>query len=145
MQRVSEADVTVEGQVVGNIQKGLLVLISVEDADDQNDVDYMAEKIINLRIFEDDAGKMNESLFDINGEILVVSQFTLHGDCRKGRRPSFIQASRPEKAIELYEAFIQACKEKNIKTKAGTFQAEMQVRLCNEGPVTLLVDSKKIF
>lgn len=145
VQRVTDANVTVEDKVVGNIQGGLLVLLGVEDVDTEQDVEYMVEKITNLRIFEDEEGKMNKSLIDVNGEILVISQFTLHGDCRKGRRPSFTQAARPEKAVLLYESFVQKCLDINIKTETGVFQAEMQVRLCNDGPVTLLIDSKKTF
>lgn len=145
VQRVSEADVTVEDQVVGKIETGLMVLVGIEEIDTDEDVNYMVEKIVNLRIFEDNEGKMNLSLLDIQGEILAISQFTLLGDCRKGRRPSFIQAARPEKAVLLYEAFVNKCQEKGIKTETGVFQAEMKVKLCNDGPVTVLVDSQKIF
>ncbi len=145
VQRVSEADVTVGNDVTGIIKSGLMVLIGVEETDTKADADYMAEKIVNLRIFEDEAGKMNLSLMDIKGEILAVSQFTLLGDCRKGRRPSFIQAARPEKAVDLYDHFVEKCRQMGIKAETGVFQAEMKVRLCNEGPVTVLVDSKKLF
>lgn len=145
VQRVSEAEVLVENNIEGSIKTGIVILLGVEESDTQDDVVYMADKIVNLRIFEDEEGKMNRSLLDINGAILVISQFTLYGDCRKGRRPSFIQAARPEKASQLYESFIDKCKSMSIKTESGVFQAEMKVRLCNDGPVTLLIDSKKVF
>ena len=145
VQRVTESNVTVDGKVEGKIQTGLLVLLGVEEEDTQQDVNYLSEKVVNLRIFEDEDGKMNQSLLDVKGELLVISQFTLFGDCRKGRRPSFVQAARPEKANELYEAFVQKCELMNVRTETGVFQAEMKVNLCNHGPVTLLIDSKKVF
>lgn len=145
VQRVKRAKVTVDNEIVGSIDYGILLLFSVEDSDDEKDLEYMCDKVINLRIFEDDDGKMNKSLVDVNGSILVVSQFTLHGDARKGRRPSFISAARPEKAIPLYEKFIQNMKDKGIQTNTGKFGADMQVELVNDGPVTILLDSKKIF
>jgi D-tyrosyl-tRNA(Tyr) deacylase len=120
-------------------------LIGVEETDTKEDAGYLAEKVVNLRVFEDNDGKMNLSLMDIKGEMLAVSQFTLMGDCRKGRRPSFTQAANPEKAIELYNCFIEKCKQIGIKVETGVFQAEMKVRLCNEGPVTLIIDSNKLF
>jgi len=145
VQRVSEADVTVGNDVTGKINSGLMVLIGVEETDTKEDAGYLAEKVVNLRVFEDNDGKMNLSLMDIKGEMLAVSQFTLMGDCRKGRRPSFTQAANPEKAIELYNCFIEKCKQIGIKVETGVFQAEMKVRLCNEGPVTLIIDSNKLF
>ena len=121
----------------------MLVLLGVGHDDTSEDADYLADKIINLRIFEDDAGKMNRSLLDINGEILVVSQFTLLGDCRKGRRPSFVNAAKPEFANTLYEYFVSVLEKKNVPVKTGVFQAMMDVSLVNSGPVTILLESKK--
>lgn len=145
VQRVKYAKVTVESEVIGSIDQGILLLLSVEDNDDEKDLEYMCDKVANLRIFEDENDKMNMSLLDVGGSILVVSQFTLHGDARKGRRPSFIAAARPEKAIPLYEKFIKKMKEQGIKTSSGRFGADMQVELVNDGPVTILLDSKKTF
>ena len=145
VQRVKKSKVTVDDKITGEIKQGLMVLLGVSQDDTYSDVDYLVEKIINLRIFEDCAAKMNESLLDIGGEILVVSQFTLYGDCRKGRRPSFDKAARPEKAKELYDNFVDRCKEFGVVTKTGIFQADMLVDISNDGPVTLLLDSKKEF
>jgi D-tyrosyl-tRNA(Tyr) deacylase len=145
IQRVSCASVTIEGKTVSSISKGLLVLIGVGENDDNSDAVYLAEKTVGLRIFEDDEGKMNLSVSDINGEILVISQFTLYGDCRKGRRPSFIDAARSEKAIPLYEAYVSALANTGLKVGTGVFQADMKVELINDGPVTILLDSKKSF
>lgn len=145
IQRVSSANVVVDHKVVGEIDKGFLVLLGVEDQDTIQDVEYMAEKVVNLRIFEDDNGKMNLSLLNIEGQLLVVSQFTLLGDCRKGRRPSFVNAAEPVKANELYLKFVEKCKSHGITVQTGIFQADMKVNLCNDGPVTMLVDSKKNF
>jgi len=145
VQRVKSASVTVDNEIIGSIGHGILLLISIEDNDDEKDLEYTCDKVANLRIFEDEDDKMNKSLLDVEGSILVVSQFTLHGDARKGRRPSFISAARPEKAIPLYEKFIQNMKDKGIKTSAGKFGADMQVELINDGPVTILLDSKKTF
>ncbi|WP_312353150.1 D-aminoacyl-tRNA deacylase [Aminipila sp.] len=145
VQRVTEADVTVDGKVTGAIEKGFVVLLGVEETDDINDVSYIAEKVSGLRVFEDENEKMNLSLMDVGGQILAVSQFTLLGDARKGKRPSFVKAARPEKAKELYDEFVRQIKEKGIFTGEGVFQADMLVRINNDGPVTILLDSKKIF
>jgi D-tyrosyl-tRNA(Tyr) deacylase len=146
VQRVTSSSVKVNNEVVGSINAGLNVLLGIENNDDESDVKYLADKIINLRIFEDENEKMNLSLIDTLGEVLVISQFTLQGDCRKGRRPSFIDAARPEKAKVLYELFLKYTKEKyKIKVEAGIFQEHMEVSIINDGPVTLLVDSKKRF
>lgn len=144
VQRVKKSHVETNNKIVGEIGKGLMVLLGISEDDKIEDVEYMVEKIINLRIFEDSENKLNLSLLDVGGEILVVSQFTLYGDCRKGRRPSFVRAARPEKAQELYDLFISKLKEKNIKTESGIFQADMTVHIENDGPVTLIIDSEKI-
>ena len=145
VQRVSRASVTVGGEVTGRIGKGFLVLLGVEDGDGQDDVVFMAQKIVGLRVFEDSDGKMNLGLAEVGGEMLVVSQFTLLGDCRKGRRPSFIQAARPELADELYRAFVAEVRGQGIEVQTGRFQQHMDVELVNAGPVTLLLDSRKQF
>jgi D-tyrosyl-tRNA(Tyr) deacylase len=145
VQRVSYAKVTVEEKVTGEIQKGLLVLLGVGHDDTDADIKYLADKIINLRIFEDENGKMNISLNDINGQLLVVSQFTLYGDCRKGKRPSYDKAARPEAAEGIYNRFVEFLRGYGIKVETGKFQAMMSVELQNEGPVTILLDSKKEF
>jgi len=142
LQRVSHARVVVDQEVVGQIGRGLLVLLGVTHSDTALQARWLADKIVGLRIFNDAEGKMNLGLADVGGEVLVVSQFTLHGDCRKGRRPSFIDAAPPEIAIPLYEAFIEAVKIQGIRTATGRFGAMMQVELVNDGPVTLIVDSK---
>ncbi len=145
IQRVSEARVRVDGEVIGAIGPGLLLLLGIAEGDGVSDVDALAEKIVGLRIFEDEAGKMNRSVGEIGGGILVVSQFTLLGDCRQGRRPSFIAAARPEVALPLYESFVAAIRSRGIPVATGRFQADMAVELINDGPVTLLVDSRKQF
>lgn len=145
IQRVINSKVSVENKVVGQIQHGLMVLLGVGLEDSFSDADYLTEKIFNLRIFEDNDEKMNKSLLDVGGEILVVSQFTLYGDCRKGKRPSFDKAARPEKAKELYEYFLDKCTQHGIIAQTGIFQAHMLVDISNDGPVTILLDSKKEF
>lgn len=145
VQRVKEADVSVDDKITGSINKGLMVLLGVEDGDTEADALYMAEKITGLRVFEDKEGKMNLSVVDVGGDILAVSQFTLLGDVRKGKRPSFTKAARPEEANKLYRHFIKLVEERNVKTQEGVFQTEMLVRIYNDGPVTILLDSKKLF
>ena len=145
VQRVSSSKVTVDGEVTGEINKGLLVLLGVTHEDTSKDVDYIIDKVLNLRIFEDENEKMNLSLKDVGGELLVVSQFTLYGDCRKGRRPSFSSAARPEVATKLYEEFIEKARKEGIVTKTGQFGAHMRVDLTNDGPVTILLESNRDF
>lgn len=145
VQRVVKADVKVDETITGSIEKGLMVLLGVEDDDEEADAAYLAEKIAGLRIFEDKDGKMNLSVKDVGGDLLTVSQFTLFGDCRKGKRPSFIKAARPEKANALYRKFVDLCQEQGLHVEEGIFQAEMLVRIYNDGPVTILMDSKKVF
>lgn len=146
IQRVKSASVKVGNEPVGKIDQGLLVLLGIGQEDGEKDIEYLAGKIVNLRIFDDSDGKMNLSLLDTSGQLLVISQFTLYGDCRKGRRPSYDMAAKPERAKSLYENFIKHCTEKyNIKVETGIFQAEMMVELVNHGPVTLLLDSNKDF
>jgi D-tyrosyl-tRNA(Tyr) deacylase len=143
VQRVSSASVTVEETVVSSIGQGLLVLLGVGKSDGPAEIRYLAEKVVGLRIFEDGQGKMNRSLLEVGGELLVVSQFTLYGDARKGRRPSFSEAMEPERANELYHAFCEACRQQGAKVSEGVFRATMKVALINEGPVTLLLDSQR--
>ncbi len=141
VQRVSSGSVEVEGTIVGRIENGLVVLLGITYADTGAEADYLAEKIVNLRIFEDTAGKMNRSLIETGGAMLIISQFTLYGDCRKGRRPSFVAAARPEQAIPLYEQFIDSVRKKGVVVECGEFGAHMKVSLVNDGPVTLIVES----
>lgn len=145
IQRVKEASVHVGGVEVGAIGPGLLVFLGVDQDDSPSDVKYMAQKIPTLRIFNDAAGKFNVSLEEMGGSVLLVSQFTLHGDCRKGRRPSFVAAARPEKAIPLYEAVAEQLRAQDIAVATGQFGAHMDVALINDGPVTMLLDSRKLF
>ncbi len=142
VQRVTEARVEVDNRVVGSIGKGLVALLGVAGTDQAADADYLADKVCGLRIFPDRAGKMNLSLTEIGGSLLVVSQFTLYGDCRKGRRPSFDLAAPPEQARPLYERFLAAVRARNVECQAGIFQAMMSVHLVNDGPVTLICESK---
>ncbi len=145
VQKVSRAKVTVNGEIIGEIGAGILVLLGVSKADTEKDALYIIEKTVNLRVFEDGDGKMNLSLLDIAGELLVVSQFTLYGDTRRGRRPSFIQAASPEEANRLYEFFVDESRKQLKKVATGCFQAMMDVELVNDGPVTILIDSEKTF
>lgn len=142
IQRVEKSSVTVKNKIIGKIDSGLLVLLGINREDEKKDADYLAEKISNLRIFEDENAKMNRSLLETGKEMLVVSQFTLLGDCRKGRRPSFINAADPDRAKELYEYFASQVKLKGVKVETGQFRARMSVALINDGPVTLIVESQ---
>ncbi len=145
IQKVSQSSVTVQGEVTGQIERGLLVLLGVTHDDTQQDARYLAEKIANLRIFEDGADKLNLSVKDVGGAVLSVSQFTLYGDCRKGRRPSFTEAARPEQATVLYEQFNCFLEAEGVTVQTGRFQTHMEVALVNDGPVTILLDSRKNF
>lgn len=143
IQRVTKASVTVDGEVTGNIGQGLLVLVGIEDADDASDIEWLSGKIVNLRIFNDEEGVMNRSVIDIEGDILVVSQFTLHAATKKGNRPSYIKASRPDTAIPKYESFKERlASDLGKPVQAGIFGADMKVELLNDGPVTILIDTK---
>lgn len=145
VQRIDRASVTVDGQVTGRAGRGLLVLLGVAAGDTEKDLRYIADKVAGLRIFEDEAGKMNLSVRDVGGEILAVSQFTLCGDCRKGRRPSFDKAADPETAVVFYEQFVCLCRKAGIHVETGVFRAHMLVELVNNGPVTILLDSGRAF
>jgi D-tyrosyl-tRNA(Tyr) deacylase len=144
LQRAKSARVDIAGETVGSIGVGLVILLGVTQTDKEQDARYLADKVMQLRIFPDEAGRMNRSLLEAGGALLVVSQFTLYGDCRKGRRPSFDHAAPPEQARTLYECFIQHLKSSNIAVETGVFQAEMEVHLINDGPVTFILDSKPI-
>jgi len=145
IQRVNRAQVRVEGKIAGEIARGLLVLLGVGRGDTLKEADYLLDKILNLRIFEDAEGKMNLSLLDVGGEFMVISQFTLYADCRKGRRPSFTDAGAPEEAQKIYDYFVGEAKKRNLKVATGIFQTLMEVELVNFGPVTILLDSSKNF
>lgn len=145
VQRVNNASVEVDEKLVGAIKKGLLVFLGVGREDDEVDLDYMVNKVLGLRIFEDEHDKLNLSLEDIEGELLVVSQFTLYGDARKGRRPSFTASAAPDIGEEYYERFVDKCRESGLKVETGIFGADMNVNLSNDGPVTIMIDSKKTF
>jgi D-tyrosyl-tRNA(Tyr) deacylase len=140
-QRVSKAQVSVEGNVVGKIDKGLLIFLGITHRDNEKDAKWLVNKISGLRIFSDEDGKMNKSIEDIEGEILLISQFTLYGDARKGRRPSFIDAAKPDIAVPLYNKFIELIREKDLKVSTGEFGADMKVELLNDGPVTMIIES----
>ncbi|MDD7794045.1 D-aminoacyl-tRNA deacylase [Clostridium sp. 'White wine YQ'] len=145
VQRVKRSSVKVDGRTIGEIGAGLNVLIGITKGDTDEDIKYIRDKVINLRVFSDSDDKMNLSLKDVNGEILIISQFTLYGDCRKGRRPSFINALGGEEAIGIYEKVVEAFKEEGIRVETGEFGADMEVEIINDGPVTLLLESKKDF
>ena len=145
VQRVSSAQVTVNEKVVGRIGHGFLVLLGISATDTTDDLKYLTGKLIGLRVFEDDEGKMNRSIEEANGAMLIISQFTLYGDCRKGRRPSFIEAARPEIAEPMYQKFVSTIRDTGIPAETGTFQEHMDVQLVNDGPVTLLLDSSRAF
>jgi len=144
IQRVKYASVTVEDKIIGTINNGLLVLLGVTHKDTEKEANWLANKIISLRIFQDENDKMNLGLEDVKGELLVISQFTLYGDCIKGRRPGFTDAAPPSIAVPLYEKFLEICKNSGIKTEAGIFGADMKVELLNNGPVTLVIDTKDV-
>ena len=145
VQRVKEASAVVNHLTVGSIEKGLLIYLGVHTTDEMCDADYLLDKILGLRIFEDDSAKMNLSVVQVGGALLIVSQFTLYGDCRRGKRPSFSEAADPQKARDLYEYFVSKCRERRVETETGTFREMMQVTSINEGPVTILLDSRKLF
>lgn len=142
IQRVKHANVSVDNQITGEIKQGFLVLLGVTHTDTEKEVNWLAKKITDLRVFNDSEGKMNLGLKDVNGELLIISQFTLYGNCIKGRRPAFIDAAKPDMANELYKKFLKKCKDLGFKTEAGIFGADMKVELLNDGPVTLIIDTK---
>lgn len=143
VQRVKYASVTIDGNINGKINNGFLVLLGIHSTDTKQDVDYLVKKVVNLRVFTDENDKMNLSLKNVNGELLIISQFTLYGDCKDGNRPSFIEAAKPDIAIPLYEYFISECKKQISVVETGIFGADMKVELLNNGPVTIIIDSKK--
>lgn len=143
LQRVDRASVSVNGKITGEVGKGLCVFLGVVQEDTEKDISWLADKIVNLRIFEDGSGKMNRSVIDENGEILVVSQFTLCGDCKKGRRPSWTKAAEPTSANLMYEKFVKEIEARGVTAATGVFQAYMKVEICNDGPVTLMIDSRE--
>ena len=143
IQRVKNASVEIDGNVNGKINTGFLVLLGIASTDTKQDVDYLVKKVVNLRVFSDENDKMNLSLKDVNGELLVISQFTLYGNCREGNRPSFIEAAKPDVAIPLYEYFVEECKKQISVVGTGVFGADMKVSLLNDGPVTIIIESKK--
>lgn len=145
MQRVKEASVRIDGRLVGAVGRGLLVLLGVGNGDSEKDADFLAEKVLNLRVFPDDDGQMNRSVVDVGGGLLVVSQFTLYGDARRGRRPSYVDAAPPAEANRLYEHFVSRVRPSGLEVATGVFRATMDVALVNEGPVTLLLDSRRQF
>ncbi|MCL1979708.1 MAG: D-aminoacyl-tRNA deacylase [Proteobacteria bacterium] len=145
VQRVSRAQVEVGGQVIGAIGHGVVALVGLHRTDSEHDLRWMVDKIVHLRIFDDDQGIMNRALTEVGGQLLIVSQFTLHGDCRKGRRPSWNEAAPPELARPLYDRFLALCREQSLMVQAGVFQAEMELSLTNSGPVTIMLDSHKNF
>ena len=145
IQRAKRGSVTVDGEIIGQIGQGLVILLGIGEGDNQEDIEYLADKIVNLRIFDDANGKMNLSALDEELELLVISQFTLYGDCRKGRRPGFGQAASPKEARRLYEGFLEEIKKYGLKVETGQFAAMMDVELINDGPVTMLLDSNRLF
>ncbi|MEY8000331.1 D-aminoacyl-tRNA deacylase [Clostridium sp. Mt-5] len=145
VQRVKSSKVEVDGEIIGEIGRGLNVLLGISVEDNNEDIPYMKDKILNLRIFEDENGKLNKSLLDVKGELLIISQFTLYGDCRKGRRPSFIRALSGDKANDIYERFVRECKNSIDRVQTGKFGADMMVTIENDGPVTIMIDSEKKF
>lgn len=142
IQRVKHASVSVDNQITGKIEQGFLILLGITHTDTEKEVEWLSKKITDLRVFNDSEDKMNLGLKDVNGELLIISQFTLYGNCIKGRRPSFIDAAKPDMANELYEKFLKKCKDLGFKTEAGIFGADMKVELLNDGPVTLIIDTK---
>ncbi|MFL0194384.1 D-aminoacyl-tRNA deacylase [Clostridium sp. WILCCON 0269] len=145
VQRVKKSKVEVDGKIIGEIEMGLNVLLGISVEDKEDDISYMKDKILNLRIFEDENGKLNKSLIDVQGELLIISQFTLYGDCRRGRRPSFIKALGGDEAKNIYDKFVSECKALVGKVETGEFGADMLVSIENDGPVTIIIDSEKIF
>lgn len=145
VQRVKSSKVTVDGEVIGSVNRGFNVLLGISKDDTIEDVDYIKDKIVNLRVFEDEDNKMNKSLLDIQGELLVISQFTLYGDCRKGRRPNFMEAMKGSEAEKLYETFLEEIKKSGLRVQCGKFGADMTVDIVNDGPVTILLDSSRNF